>query len=309
MTLFGSKKGYSKNDINFFGEFTASARKQTQVLAVVVFVGVIAIGLCLAILGYDIFRNIGVQKDIDDLNARLASEEYAGLELQARSLQQDVNEKTQYYYTLTELRRMVDETLPAKTEIIDILGVSIPSDAYVNSYILDGTTLTVTGCTFSYYDAANICDLLNESDVFAGNVNPNIQMDDTMRSREDVENNPIDIYYDFTITGSLVSDCVVSIGHYSTNESGTYALGGVSSQICPAGTTYEFSGINTFDANGTSYTLSSIMINNNPVSADEFAIIQSGDKISGTANGNVEIELYYTPSETTSEAANEGGNI
>ena len=41
MTLFGSKKGYSKKDINFFESFTASARKQTQVLAAVVFIGII----------------------------------------------------------------------------------------------------------------------------------------------------------------------------------------------------------------------------------------------------------------------------
>ena len=93
MTLLGSKKGYSKNDINFFEEFTASARKQTQVLAVVVFVGIIAIGLCLAVLAYDIFRNAGVQKDIDNLNTTLASDEYAGLELQSQALQQDINEK------------------------------------------------------------------------------------------------------------------------------------------------------------------------------------------------------------------------
>ncbi|MCR5199544.1 MAG: hypothetical protein K6C38_00335, partial [Saccharofermentans sp.] len=110
MTLLGSKKGYSKNDINFFEEFTASARKQTQVLAVVVFVGIIAIGLCLAVLAYDIFRNAGVQKDIDNLNTTLASDEYAGLELQSQALQQDINDKNQYYYTLTEMRRIVDET-------------------------------------------------------------------------------------------------------------------------------------------------------------------------------------------------------
>ena len=105
MALFGSGKGYSKKDINFFAGFTANARKQTQILAVVVFIGIIAIGISLAITAYDWFRNSGVKKDIDNLNTTLASEEYAGLELKAQSLQQEINDKNQYYYTLTEMRR------------------------------------------------------------------------------------------------------------------------------------------------------------------------------------------------------------
>ena len=71
MALLGSNKNISKKDINFFGEFTASARKQTQVLAVIVFVGIVAIGLCLAIVVYDIFRNTGVQRDVDRLTQHL----------------------------------------------------------------------------------------------------------------------------------------------------------------------------------------------------------------------------------------------
>ena len=63
MASFGSTKGYGKKDINFFEEFTASARKQTQVLAVVVFVGVIAIGLCLAIVAYDVFRTLNPENN------------------------------------------------------------------------------------------------------------------------------------------------------------------------------------------------------------------------------------------------------
>ena len=139
MTLFGSKKGYSKSDINFFEEFSASARKQTQVLAVIVFIGIIAIGLCLAVLGYYIFRNIGVQKDIDDLNAKLASDEYAGLELRAQALQQEITEKNQYYFTLTEMRRIIDTTPAAETSLVNLLADCIPSDAYVSTY-------TVTLC-------------------------------------------------------------------------------------------------------------------------------------------------------------------
>lgn len=293
MTLFGSKKGYSKSDINFFEEFTASARKQTQVLAVVVFVGIIAIGLCLAVLAYDIFRNLSVQKDIDDLNATLASDEYAGLELRSQSLQQEINDKNQYFYTLTEMRRIVDETAAAPVDIAELIGDNIPSDAYVDSYTLTGTSLTLQGVTFSYYDAANIAYMLNESDVFANYVAPNLERDDTMNGAEGIEENPIDIYYDFTISGNIVSDSVISVVHYANTESGVIALSGVSSQTVEAGAEYEIQGINTYTVNGVNYSLASVVINETALTPAEFASVSAADKVSGIANGNVEIVLYY----------------
>ena len=304
MTLFGSKKGYSKSDINFFEEFSASARKQTQVLAVVVFVGIIAIGLCLAVLGYCIFRNIGVQKDIDDLNAKLASDEYAGLELRAQALQQEIADKNRYYFTLTEMKRFVDETNVASTEIIDLIGENIPSDAYVTTYNLTGTTLEIQGLTFSYYDAANICYLLNCSDVFASNVVPAIEQDTSMRGVAD-EENPIDVYYDFTISGNLVSDSVISIGHYAYQDNTVVALSGVSTETVPVGGTYEFSGITSYTAGGNTYTLASVSINGTPVSESDMATITANDSVSGVVTGNVQISLYYNVASATTETVAE----
>ena len=300
MTLFGSKKGYSKSDINFFEEFTASARKQTQVLAVVVFVGIIAIGLCLAVLAYDIFRNLGVQKDIDNLNATLASDEYAGLELRSQSLQQEINDKNQYFYTLTEMRRIVDETTAASVEIAELIGDNIPSDAYVDTYTLTGDTLLIQGVTFSYYDAANIAYMLNESNVFANYVSPNVQRDDSMAGTEGIEENPIDVYYDFTLSGNLVSDSIISVGHYANTEDGVIALSGVSTQKVAAGSEYEIQGVNTFAVNGVNYSLTSVVINDNTIlSPAEFAVVSANDRISGIASGNIEISLYYNVATVT----------
>ena len=306
MTLFGSKKGYSKSDINFFEEFSASARKQTQVLAVIVFIGIIAIGLCLAVLGYYIVSNIGGQKDIDDLNAKLASDEYAGLELRAQALQQEITEKNQYYFTLTEMRRIIDTTPAAETALVNLLGDCIPSDAYVSTYTVTGDKLDVGGVTFSYYDAANICYLLNQSNVFSNYVIPSVTIDDSLSDAEGIAENPIDIYYDFTISGNLVSDSVISITHYATSESGVIALSGVASQTVDSGSAYEFAGIVNYSANGISYTLSSVSINGVVLSEADFAQITAADKISGEAVGNIDIDLYYVanttaPAETTTE--------
>ena len=305
MTLLGSKKGYSKTDINFFEEFSASARKQTQVLAVVVFVGVVIIGITLAILFYDIWRNYDVQKDIDGLNATLASDEYAGLELRSQALQQEITDKNQYYYTLTEMRRLVDETNAASTEIVNLLGDSIPSDAYVTEYDLTGDTFSVSGTTFSYYDAANITYMLNQSDVFAGSVAPSIEADNTLRNGETTAENPIDVYYAFNITGNLVSDCVISIGHYANTDTSVIALSGITSQVVGINSQYEFTGITTYEAAGNTYSLTSVSINNVPITANELAIVQNTDTLSGIASENISISLYYTQVDAAEVAAAE----
>ncbi len=293
MALFGSNKGYAKKDINFFASFTANARRQTQILAVVVFIGIIAIGVSLALTAYKWFRNSGVKKDIDNLNTTLASEEYAGLELKSQSLQQEINEKNQYYYTLTEMRRIANQQNPAETSVVDIIGANIPSSAYIESYDLTGNTLTITGCTFSYYDAANICYLLNQNDVFSGYVSPNLQRDNAMAGNPEAATNPIDNYYDFVINGNLTSNYIVSICRYATTDTGVIALSGVDSQVVEANASFEYSEIASFSANGVNYTLNSVSINNQAVSPEEFAIIQANNKITGIASGNVEIELYY----------------
>lgn len=294
MALFGSGKGYSKKDINFFAGFTANARKQTQILAVVVFIGIIAIGISLAITAYDWFRNSGVKKDIDNLNTTLASEEYAGLELKAQSLQQEINDKNQYYYTLTEMRRIVNQQNPAETSVVDIIGNCIPSSAYIEAYTLTGNSLTIEGCTFSYYDAANICYLLNQNDVFTNYVSPNLERDNAMANAADAATNPIDNYYDFVINGNLTSNYIISVGHYANTETGIIALSGVSSEIVEANASFEYSGIASFSASGVNYTLVSVNINNRTLSPEEIAIIQANDKITGIATGNVDIDLYYT---------------
>ncbi|MCR5592286.1 MAG: PilN domain-containing protein [Saccharofermentans sp.] len=293
MALFGSNKGYAKKDINFFASFTANARRQTQILAVVVFIGIIAIGVSLALTAYKWFRNSGVKKDIDNLNKTLASEEYAGLELKSQSLQQEINEKNQYYYTLTEMRRIVNQHNPADTAIVDLIGANIPSSAYVDSYTLSGNNLSISGTTFSYYDAANICYMLNQNDVFTSYVSPNVQRDNSLAQNPESADNPIDNYYDFTITGNLTADYIVSICHYATTETGVIALGGVDSQVVEANASFEYTDVSTYSANGINYTLNSVTINNVTVSPEEFAIIQANNKVSGIASGNVEIELYY----------------
>ena len=150
--------------------------------------------------------------------------------------------------------------------------------------------------------------MLNQSDVFTSAVVPTIEEDDSLRNGENTPTNPIDIYYDFNITGNIVSDVVVSVGHYSSNETSVIALSGISSQVVSVNSQYEFTGVNTFSASGVNYTLTSVSINNVPMSAEDVAIIQSTGTLTGLATENVEISLYYTQAAAEAETTEgEGG--
>ncbi|MCQ2516503.1 MAG: hypothetical protein MJ094_06535 [Saccharofermentans sp.] len=299
MALLGSRKEYSKKDINFFEEFTASARKQAQVLAAVVFVGVIAIGLCLAVLAFNLIRNASVSNEIRNLETTLSSEEYAGLELKSMNLQAEYNDKNMYFYTLTQMRGIIESTPVAETELINLISDCIPSTAYVNEYTLTGNSLSLAGFTFSYYDAANICNLFNESDVFTSIPTLTVARDNTMASQAIDDLDYIDIYYTYQIEGNLTRDCLVTLGYYTYADTGIIALGGIDTSTVANGSTYQYSSIVNRQVGGIDYTLSSVNVNGVAVSAEELNTILSTDSITGLANGNVDISLYYTVSQAT----------
>ena len=301
MALLGSRKEYSKKDINFFEEFTASARKQAQVLAAVVFIGVIAIGLCLAVLAFNLVRNAGVSGEIRNLQATLDSEEYVGLELKAQNLQAEVNSKNLYYYTLTQMRRIVDEVPVAETSLVNLVADCIPSTAYVSQYEVTGDILSVGGCTFSYYDAATICNMLNDSDVFASVPVLRIERDNSMASVSIEDISYIDVYYDFAIQGNLDRDILISIGYYANTDTGVIALGGVETTPMTNGSTYEYTEIANRVVNGTNYILSSVSINGIAQSPETLSVIINNDRISGLATENTEIALYYAVGEAVVE--------
>lgn len=299
MAFTVSRKEYSKKDINFFEEFTSSARKQAQVLAAVVFIGVIAIGLCLAMLAFNLVRNATISKEIANLEATLQSEEYAGLELKAQNLQAEKNSKNLYFYTLSEMRKIVDSAPVAETTLVNLISDCIPSSAYVSEYEVTGSALSISGFTFSYYDAANMCNLLNNSDVFSDIPVLTVSRDNTLASMNVADITYMDIYYNFQIQGNLNRDVIVTTGYFANTDSGVIALDGLKTDSFAIGSTYEYTGIATLESAGVTYTLSSVSINGVAVSNEDLNSIIGNNVITGIATENTDISLYYSVAQTT----------
>lgn len=306
-----NKKIIVKKDMNFFAEFTASAAKTARLLTYAILFGAAVVVVILAFIVVGIVRNTIIKGQITALENQLASDEYANLESQASALAETLKTKNNYYYALCQMRKTVDETNAVPMELPDVIGKDIPSDSYLVQYQITGTTLIMDGYSFSYYSPVDMVNMLNESDVFKSK--PVITIErvsaTTIGTPEDYfpgdnKVNGINNYYSFQINGTLVSDVCVSIERFATGDT-VSSISGIETTKYDVGSTYTIEDINTYNAGGVDYTLSSITVNGVGIDEESFNNIVNAGAISGIANDNVDIALYYTAVDTsaTDEAA------
>lgn len=298
-------KNYAKKDLNFFAQFTAKARKQARILAIIVIAALAIVGVFVLWTAFALIKNLAVSSQVNDLTIELQDPKYANLDIEAKNLEQEIIARNQYFYTISEMRRIVDETPAAKTELAYLLGESIPNDTYISEYEITGTTMTIKGYTFNYYEPSNIANMLQAHDAFSTPLDISVAHVPRAESAQGGENPEvigIDTYYEFEITGDLTIDSYISVSKVIDSELGVTAVGGVVTTPYATGSTYEIPDIVSIEVNGTTYELSSILIDGSAITEDEFNAIVANNSISGRAAGNMSIELHYT-----AVVAEEGG--
>lgn len=304
-----NKKIIVKKDMNFFAEFTASAAKAARLLTYAILFGAAVVGVILIFIVIGIVRNAVIRGQIADLEAQLASPEYANLETQAAALAETLKNKNNYFYALSQMRKTVDETPAVPMELPDVIGDNIPSDSYLIQYDITGTSLLMDGYSFSYYSPVDMVNMLNESDVFKAK--PVITISRVSATDigtaeeyfpEDNIVNGINNYYSFQIAGTLVSDVFVTIERFATADT-VSSIGGIQIDKYDVGTTFTYDDIGSYEAGGVSYTLSSVTVNGVAIDDESLSNILAAGAISGVANENVDIALYYTAVEEASADA------
>jgi len=307
-----NKKIIVKKDMNFFAEFTASAAKAARLLTYAILFGAAVVGVILIFIVIGIVRNAVIRGQIADLEAQLASPEYANLETQAAALAETLKNKNNYFYALSQMRKTVDETPAVPMELPDVIESDIPSDSYLIQYDITGTSLLMEGYSFSYYSPVDMVNMLNESDVFKAKpviTISRVSATDIGTAEEFFPEgnivNGINNYYNFQIAGTLVSDVFVTIERFATADT-VSSIGGIQIDKYDVGTTFTYDDIGTYEAGGVSYTLSSVTVNGVAIDDESLSNILAAGAISGVANENVDIALYYTPvEEAGSDAAAE----
>lgn len=297
-----SKKLLAKKDMNFFAEFTANAAKQARMLGYAVAAGILVVFVVLAFIVAFFIRNQFIKNDIKNLQTILESPEYANLEQEYALLKEKLNEMTNYNYALTQMRKTVDQIDPAPTELPEVLAKCIPSDSYLNDYMLTESQLEFTGYTFTYYSPVELVYLLNQKNVFTSR--PTVEV--TRVSQEskgeivdpqtgkkyiDVINN----YYGFSVSGTLVTNVHISITRYEDIEGSSKTLGGIQTQTEKAGSTYEITPVKSYNYAGVDYQLTKVFVDDVLVEEGSFAEIFKNDKYTDVARKNTDIKLFYAP--------------
>ncbi len=296
-----NKKLLAKKDMNFFREFTANAARAARMLGYAMVGGILVVFIVLGLIGYLAVRNFMKQQDIDAITAELAGPDYAGLEEKAKQLQEELNQKNNYYFALTTMRTNVDRIATVPMEIPEILAKSIPSDSYITDYAIDGSTIKYNGYSFTYYSPVDMVNMLNTSKVFTARPVMTVKrIDGTTLGGPEVFYNsktgdvlPLNNYYQFSINGTLISKVYISIGRY-LNGTTVKSLSGVETTEFNAGAEYNFTeGIDTYVSGGVTYNLVRVTVDGTDITPDNLAKIKAAHAFSGTAKANTEINLYY----------------
>lgn len=306
-----NKKLLAKKDMNFFREFTANAARAARMLGYAMVGGILVVFIVLGLIGYLAVRNFMKQADIDAITAELAGPDYAGLEEKAKELQNELNQKNNYYFALTSMRTTVDRVATVPMEIPGIIAKSIPSDTYITDYAIDGSTLKYNGYSFTYYSPVDMVNMLNTAKVFTSR--PKFQcerVDANTFGGPDVFYNdktgdilPLNNYYRFSIDGTLVAKVYISIGRY-LNGATIQSLSGVETTEYAAGAEYNYSeGIDTYVSGGVTYNLVRATVDGVDVNPDDLAKIKAAHAFSGTAKANTEINLYYDVAQAAAQPA------
>ena len=294
-----SKKLLAKKDMNFFAEFTANAAKAARMLGYGVAAGFLVVFIVLTFIIAFFIRNTFIKTQIRDLENLLASPEYSGLEQEAALLTEQLNDMTNYYYALTQMRQQVDVIDPVNTELPDVIAQCIPSDSYLFSYSINNSQMNMKGYSFTYYSPVDMVNMLNSKNVFATRPmihTERVELDEGKTPEEIIAGgtiNAINNYYLFEISGYLVSKVHVSVSRFAETPAGSKTLGGVENIPYGAGDPISIDGISAVNYAGVDYTLTRITVNGIQVEEGSFNAMKEANTYSDVAHSNMDIVFYY----------------
>lgn len=309
------KREISKSDLNFFEEYAAASKRMANlyrwgVLGAIAIIGIVVAYIVVLLVSF------GVKTaEIKAYQVKFDTPEYRELKSQAELLSSTLEHKSEYYYTLSSMRRDVDARDGVDPAILALVEENVPSDTIITLIELTGSELILGGDTFSYYSPTEMYQLINSSDTFIND--PLITI-----TRADVEdgsdpsilaNTFLNAHYAFSLNTIINGRSLVSVSSIANNgnaignvfvaNTGDITMAGVhtleldNGEIITLGDNEH--SITNVTYNGVEYELSSVLINGTALSTADLASITESGTLSRTITGDVEIELHYSVVEET----------
>ncbi|MCR5328580.1 MAG: hypothetical protein K6E12_07015 [Saccharofermentans sp.] len=296
-----NKRLLAKKDVNFFAEFTANAAKAARMMGYGIAAGFLVVFIVLGLIVAFLIRNTIIKAQIKAMKDLLAGPDYASLEQDAARLTEELNEMTNYYFALSQMRKDVDLIDAAPTDLPDVIAKCIPSDSYISEYTINSAELQIAGASFTYYSPVDMVNMLNDKDVFTARPYITVQRVDPAEAGllddmiTDEYINVINNYYAFAISGTLVTNVHVSVSRFLDGAETATSLGGVETYDIKAGDSYSLDDIDSYTYGGVTYSLSRIFVDGIQVDDVSFSLIKESGSYTDVARNNADIKLYYAP--------------
>ena len=294
------KREFAKKDMNFFSEFAASAQASARMLRNLIFIGIIVIGILVAVIIF-LNANLLIKKSkIKEYDEKFKTEAYVTAQSRATELANKSARTNEYAYAMVSMDATVKKETGVKFEIINQIETHIPDNVIVTKIQLDKGLLIVEGQTTSYYAPTELANMINENKIFGAADDVNIVRYDPseMGNSEYFVTNyqngrytfslqcPLDVQYLVTVSRVTSADVVISI---PTNE------------LVDSNSPYNVD-IAPVTIAGEEYTLAAIKINGKTISAEELQAAIMNESYSVYVNDDVKIELVYEKPVTEEEA-------
>lgn len=309
MTSLFQKKEANKRDLNFFEEYAVASRRLASAYRWSALAAILVVAI---VIVYSIVLAVDLkikQNKIDEYETKFKEPEYVNLKAESEALSSQLERRNSYYYSLTSMRRDVENFIPLDVNVIRLIQDSIPNDTVIQRLDVSGSYMMMTGQSTSYYSPAAMFNLINESEVFSNNPSLTIVREDPEDpSAGAASNNFSNADYEFNIETPVLGQSIVSvsaitnngeaIGNVYIDNLGSTNSAGISTFTVDNGDVVTIgnpeNSISTIEYNGDTYQLSSILINSRALSTNDIQSIIENGYLSRYVNESVDIELQYT---------------
>jgi hypothetical protein len=204
-----------------------------------------------------------------------------------------MSDLNQQYYDVSSLLAKVSTLDKVETKYMDSIYSNLPADIVITQVKYEDGTITLTGNANNYYSPLDMINNFTKAKLFSNVSITKITQLDTTSVPLTAEEQATIQKYTFTIQCNIKSSYAVLISRLIDDTKAT-PLTAVKSQKLDVGTQYSESGVNTYTlADGSTYTLSRVMINNASITDAQMATIRQSDTITGLVSGAIDLKLFY----------------
>lgn len=284
----------SKKDMNFFSEFGGAAGQVGSYLSLILILFVGFILIAGSIYGLFFLQAFGVRSQINDLTAKMSSEEYQEELNKHQIVSHQLAGLTEEYYDISMLYANIDNQSQVNSAYMDVVTKNLPRDMTLTDIIYDGSQMTLSGTTSAYYSPMDFLANLSKEEVFSS---CEIESINQIAADDEVDDLGYLYLYKYNYSVTCYIRETFSVRVYRVQDDVTNkTLAPIDISKVNIGEKFSLSSIAEYKAlTGEIYTLARVIVNDVEITPEQFQEVIASDSFAGLVKAETNIKLYYLP--------------